>query len=95
MAANPNFLVSPVILQKGKILSVKSYPSLLSRGVPQDSVLGPVLFLLYTVAQPLSGVISHHSVFHQMFADDTELYKSDSPYAYSLSHGPSNPAFQM
>ena len=56
---------------------IKSSPSLLSCGVPQDSVLEPVLFILYT--QPLSDVISHHSVSHHMFADDTELYKSDSP----------------
>ena len=38
---------------------IKSSPSLLTCGVPQDSVLGPILFILYT--QPLSGVISHHS----------------------------------
>ena len=25
------------------------------------------------------NVISHHSVSHHVFADDTELYKSDSP----------------
>ena len=32
---------------------------------------------MYT--QPLSDVISRHSVSRHMFADDTELYKSDSP----------------
>ena len=63
---------------------IKSSPSLLSCGVPQDSVLEPVLFILYT--QPLSDVISHHSVSHHMFADYTELYKSDSPSeAFTLS----------
>ena len=55
---------------------VKSSPSLLTCGDPQGSVLGPILFILYT--QPLSDIISHHSVSHHI-ADDTELYKSDSP----------------
>ena len=56
---------------------VKSSPSLLNCEVTQGSVLGPVLLILYN--QPFSDVISHHSVSHHMFADDTELYKSDFP----------------
>ena len=46
-------------------------------------ILGPILCILYT--QPLSDIISHHSVSHHMFADDTELYKSDSP-SETFSH---------
>ena len=45
--------------------------------VPQGSVLGPILFILYT--QPLSNVIQHYPVFHQMYADDTHIYKSYKP----------------
>jgi hypothetical protein len=54
--------------------SSTSKPESLRYGVPQGSVLGPILFLLYT--QPLSRIIVSHGVSHQMFADDTELYKS-------------------
>ena len=36
-----------------------------------------ILFILYT--QPLSNVIKQYPVFHQMYADDTQIYKSCRP----------------
>ena len=58
---------------KLKILVVRQYtppPVLLKFGVPQGSILGPVLSVLHN--QPLSQILHSQSVSHQLFADDTQ-----------------------
>ena len=63
--------------QKVKIGNTESTPAVLTQGVPQGSVLGPILYTLFT--SPVGDLCKEHGINYHGYADDTQNYHSFAP----------------
>ena len=70
-----SYLKDPI--QTVQIGSCTSKPVTLKYGVPQGSVLSPILFTMYTT--PLGNIIRKHGLNFHLYEDDTQLYISFQP----------------
>ena len=58
---------------------ISSAPAALRQGVPQGSVVGPILFTIYV--SPLSDIARQFNVQYNFYADDSQIYVSFDPNA--------------
>lgn len=63
--------------QRVVVNNIPSPDSEMKFGVPQGSVLGPLLFTLYMT--PLADIVSQYGLYYHFYADDSQLYVSFNP----------------
>ncbi|XP_063834922.1 uncharacterized protein LOC135084107 [Ostrinia nubilalis] len=61
--------------------SMRSQPEMVTRGVPQGSILGPILYILYS-ADITNTIASCH---HHLYADDLQVYLSFAPADFAVA----------
>ena len=66
-----------------KIREATSAPRLIHHGVPQGSVLGPILFNMYIL--PIADIFERHQIRYHIYADDIQLYAECLPLNHADS----------
>ena len=68
------------LADRNQVVSVNGVHSssrVVNKGVPQGSVLGPVLFSIYTM--PIQQIVQKYPLSYHKYADDIQLYVSYNP----------------
>ena len=73
-----------VIVQDGRSLQGTSEYTKLHQGLPQGSVLGPILFSLFI--SPIRDICHKHNILYHGYADDTQNYLSFKPAIPGNNH---------
>ena len=72
---SPSFGITPPVSVLDDLTQTKWF--LVKSGMPQGSILGPILFLIYINDLPESCDVSSYDVNLYLYADDAEVYKTE------------------